>query len=224
MNVNLIRVTMCFVFVGVLIVAGLAALAQTTVVDPGQTIIVDLTGDLLDSNNTGATIRNLSVVPGRIGLVRRSLQREACLNGYGYLNSSAIRVRVSNLRPMDYRTAIRIEYDPVALRAAGIRRGTQRLMRFKDGLWRPAHRCIRKANVRKILWGDSDGPSREEVAFARAKGRVGNFGYSSNGNYVWGVMDVDGKYAVGGLIPEPITATTLLVGLSAMVLIKRRKT
>ncbi|MGC8862561.1 MAG: hypothetical protein ACP5R5_07270 [Armatimonadota bacterium] len=198
--------------------------AQTATIPPGETAIVDLTGDVNDADVTAVITRNKSARACSVTITRVRATRGATTEGYGYLDRS-LRVRISGIRAGEHRTMVRIPYRVEALRAKGIRVGTQRLMRRSNGVWRPAQMCIRDARARKIRYANSPAPSRELIRVGREKGRVGGYGYldsATAGRYVWAVMDVDGEYAVGGLIPEPAAATVLAAGLAGLGLLRRR--
>jgi len=206
----------------VLSVASPPARAATATVPAGETRIIDLTENVGDADDSGVILRNLAARACTVTIGGTRARGGTVRSGYAILDRS-MTVRARNLRARQYRVCVRREYTRQALREKGIRFGTQRLMRRCNGVWQPARACVRKPNVRKVRYANFAGPTREEVARAREKGRVGDYGYCGDDTYVWGVIDVDGEYGVGGLVPEPVTATFLLAGLGGLAVARRRR-
>ena len=220
-----IRIGLAAATLLLLLACGVARADATATVPAGETAIVDLTGNVNDADVSAVILRNKAARSCVVRIDRARATGGRTIGGYGYLDRS-MTVRVSGLRARQYRAMVRVPYREDALRARGIRAGTQRLMRRCNGVWTPARACIRETGARKVRWTDARAPAREKIAVGREKGRVGNYGYYGGGGggaYVWAVIDVDGEYAVGGMIPEPATAACLVAGLAGLGWIRRRR-
>jgi hypothetical protein len=115
------------------------------------------------------------------------------------------------------RARYQLRYDVRALGRAGIRATDLRLMRFngRTDTWVRARRLLKDVGARtgaRFLVG------------RRANFKLGNFGVDTERSLVWGIMDADGRYAIGAAqVPEPLTLLLVTGGLLGIVLSRRRR-
>lgn len=177
----------------------------------------DVSGDPLDSDDTGFQVLNLSDVAGSVSMTQ--LDALPPLNvsapkGFKLLDTSLL---VSSTLPAaGRRLQIRYDFGRYNLRRAGIRAGSLRLMRadIRMGRWMPAIRAIRdlqRADIRFIDGG-------------RADLKLGHYGIDHQNQYVWAVLDTsaDQYFAIAGKpIPLPAAGALLFSGLGVLALFGR---
>jgi hypothetical protein len=138
------------------------------------------------------------------------------------LLDGTLRVSVSGLSPGDYRMMIRKTYSAEEREHKGVRTRTLQLLRRERAreLYLPA-RCLDRP--REPIRPRS-AISREEFKRGRTNGgkrALGLRGVDASNTYVWCVLDKASDFAVGGVVPEPLTMGLLLTG-AAGLLLKRR--
>lgn len=175
--------------VGTVTKATLTCLEATTV--PGQAdVSFDLSGDPFDADETGWRILNTTPVAHKVEwtwLPGPPLRPDDTVQPGFALIDGTLLVQ-SSIPPGELRARYRIEYDVRAARRAGIRAGELRLMRrdAQSGRWARAVRAIRGRASGRYL-------PRTESDFT-----LGHHGYSEAKGYVWAVVDVNSRYAIGG--------------------------
>jgi hypothetical protein len=184
-------------------------------VGPSQEVAVDLSGDPLDADDTGWRIFNGGQLAHDVqfGFVPGSplLPGDAVQPGFALVDGTLL--VQSTMTPGELRARYRIEFDARAVRRAGIRADQVRLMRrdAESGRWLRAARAIRAQGVRARYL------PRMEADFT-----LGHHGYSAQGSYVWGVVDVNSRYAVGGPLiggaPVPLLGPLGLLAVGAALL------
>jgi hypothetical protein len=177
----------------------------SAIVAPGEEVLVDMSGNGQDSDDTGFRLKNLSqqagtiaaqVIPGDPRLPGDSVQ-----DGFELIDGT-MHV-VSDLPAGQIRARYRIEYDVRAVRRAGIRATGVRLMRRDSAnkIWVRAVRARAQPRMGRYL-------PRAEADFV-----LGHHGFSQSNRYAWAVMDVNSRYAVGG------PTSTALPGLAPWALL-----
>jgi len=204
---------------GVIVTAGLAALASAAVVEQDIGIGGDVTMPLYGGtgDDTGARILNSSsaTIHARVEDVVTVLPRagETVHNSFILLDNT-LKVTVTPTSDGRMRQRARMEYTDRALRQKGVRERSLRLLRLDRtrNKWRPC-------------WVAIERPERARVARQRNRPRdfiLGHYGYDMTDNYVWAVIDVDGEYAIGG-VPEPATLAILGAGLGLLICRRKRQ-
>lgn len=145
---------------------------------------------------------------------------EQVQQGFTLLDGSLL-VQASSSDITGLRARLGIRYQEQALERLGIRSADLRLMRFdiRANTWVRARVLLRDIRARigaRFLDG-------VEGRISRANFSLGNFGVDSERNLVWGVMDTDGRYAIGAIdVPEPKTLSLLLLALGGLLLVRKR--
>ena len=112
------------------------------------------------------------------------------------------------------------EYSSDSRKKKGIRPNTVRVMRRKreKRLYRPARcRDTMKRDVERATIAPRDDIRRKK------SGLLGRRGINETDTYVWAVVDQASDFAVGGMIPEPVTMAGLAAGAGALLWRKRRR-
>jgi len=160
----------------------------------------DATGDPFDGHDTGWRLFNSSNLAAKIEWSwlpgPALLPNDTVQQGFALVDGTLL--VQSDIAPGELRARYRVEYDARAVRRAGIRANEVRLMRrnSQSGRWARAVRAIDARGVRGRYL------PRMEADFD-----LGHHGYSEAKSYVWAVVDVNSRYAVGGpLAGAPIPA------------------
>lgn len=199
--------------VSVITPATLTCLDTTSLPGNAETT-VDLTGDPQDADDTGWRLFNTSLqaakiewswLPGPAMLPDDTVQQ-----GFALVDGTLL--VQSNIAPGQLRARYRIEYDGRAVRRAGIRANQVHLMRrdSENGHWVRAVQAIRARAVQARYL------PRMEADFV-----LGHHGYSADKGYVWAVVDVNSRYAVGGPLasaPIPMLGPLGLLAVGAALL------
>lgn len=178
----------------------------------GQEATIDLSGDPQDGDDSGVRMLNLTQAPGQLGAVLLAgdprLPGDTVQPGFELIDGTL--VVHSDVAAGELRARYLIEYDARAVRRAGIRADQVRLMRRDSvsGRWGRAVRAIQGRAIRRYL------------PRMRADFELGHHGYSDTQSYVWAVVDVNSRYAVGGPLATslPALAPVGLVALGAALL------
>ena len=164
---------------------------EGTGVPAGQEVTLDLSGNPQDEDDTGVRLLNLGNTPGQVGAQwipgDPRLPGDTVQPGFALIDGTLL--AHSDVSAGELRARYRIEYDGRAVRRAGIRAGSLRLMRRNaaSGRWARAVRALRgRAIEPRYLRGRA------------ADFELGHHGFTSEGRYVWAVLDVNSRYAVGG--------------------------
>ena len=203
-------------------------------VGPQATVSVPVSGD------TGIILRNLTDNAGEVTVtyipgdpLGGGGGGGAVAPGFALLDGT-LRVTVTGINKGDYRLLVKRAYTRKEPRAKLIRRTTMRpLVKRTDGVFR---RCVdrlyRTRNANILFRRNRAAPTRAEITsgLRQVSGRrcKGLYGYKEE-PYAWSVLDVDGDYAIGGLlIPEPsslacLMGTSLMAGGAALLRKARRK-
>lgn len=202
---------------GCLLLAGAAAPAHAVPIEvsvgPGETIVIDASGDPQDANDTGVRLRNNSLVGGIVSLEfipGDPLAGGRTVEGPFKLLDGTLVVN-SDIPAGQIRAGYRMEYDGRALRARRIDEASVRLFRLDERRkrWGRAIRALRAPVSTRFLEG-------------RATFELGKYGLARSDSYAWSVLDVNSSYALGGLpLPEP--ASLLLLGAGASLLVLGRR-
>jgi len=210
-------------------------------VAPGGTVSIKLNSDTDD--DTGIILKNLT---GNTGEVTIEYIAGDPLGGGGgggggrtvqspfILLDGTLRVTTTGIGPGDYRLLVKREYDRARARARSLKEETMRplLARPLRPCFRPAvERIYRQRNASIRYRYPASAPTRGEIERNRTNGgyrALGLHGHDVANSYVWAVVDLDGDFAAGGLVPEPLTLTALgggfaLVAGSAALRRRRRK-
>jgi len=203
------------------IVALNCGLAQGETVLSGEVIQIDYSGDTGDDNHTGIVIWNTSAGDGNVSIGYLPTNPSGTPDEGFCLLDGTLQV-TTDLLPGDLRLLVIRDVDRARLRRArrvrGLRRETIRVMRRKrregSAIWHPARcRSRRMARIRR-----AEAPVR--ALRRKQSGLLGQRGIAPDESYVWAVVDQASDFAVGGLIPEPITLACLLVP-AGLLLVKR---
>lgn len=173
---------------------------QILQVGPQSEISVDLSGDPNDENDTALRLKNLSNTAGTVSIEYLPgpplIQGDTIQAGFELVDGT-LEVS-SDLQPGMLRARYQIEYGVRRVRQAGVRANSLRPMRhdLRSGHWRRAVGAIRRV-------------SGADLRFLRAQEAdfvLGHHGFSSEKSYVWAVVDVNSRYAVGGLSAQAVPA------------------
>lgn len=199
---------------GCLLLAGAASPSHAVPIEvsvaPGETVVIDASGDPQDGNDTGVKLRNDSLVGGIVSLEflpGDPLAGGSTVEGPFKLLDGTLVVN-SDIALGEIRAGYRMEYDPRAVRARRIDEASIRLFRLDEGRkrWGPAIRALRAQVSTSFLRG-------------RATFRLGDFGLARSDSYAWSVLDVNSSYALGGLpLPEPASLLLLGAGVGLLAL------
>lgn len=166
--------------------------SQTVNVDPGQEVLIDLSGNPDDSNDTAVRLKNLSQNPGTVTVEFIPGPPSSGMDGPSLpenfvLVDGTLKVE-SDIPPGELRARYRIEYVRAEVRRQGIRGRSIRLLRnnLREQRWERATNLLRSSVT----------PLR--VRDQRADFVLGHYGYYRDGRYVWAVMDINSEYAIGG--------------------------
>lgn len=198
--------------VGVVTPATLVCLDAVDV-PPNQEVTRDLSGDAFDDDDTGWRLFNAGVVAHKVEsawLPGSPFQPDDTVTPGFALVDGTLLVQ-STAAPGEVRVRYRIEYDVRAVRRAGIRVGQVRLMRrdFQTGRWGRAVRAIQGRATGRYL-------PRTEADFV-----LGHHGFSDANSYVWAVVDVNSRYAIGGPVvgeAMPLLGPVALLALGVALL------
>lgn len=175
--------------VGFLTPATLTCL-DASYVDVNEDITWDLSGDPFDADDTAWRVFNAGKLGVKMewGVLPGNPLRTGDTVADGFALIDGTLLVQSSATPGELRARYRIEVDPRAVRRAGIRANQLRLMRrdADTGRWGRAVRAIRAQVQGRYL-------PRTEADFV-----LGHHGFSDAKGYVWGVVDVNSRYAVGG--------------------------
>jgi len=181
----------------------------------GDRLLLDGNGNLLNElSRTGIQITNLWNDSGQVSV--ELLQGPAAQKGdevaRGFvLLDNTLRVH-SDIPIGEQRVRVRMGYRRADLRRLGLRAGSVRLMRRRV-LGRRAARWLPAVQA---------ATGRAGIRFARTSplrvpGRVGNYGFEADQQFVWAIVDRNSDYAVGArLVPEPASVGLLGMGLLAL--------
>ena len=205
---------------------GLAAAIPIGAAGSGSDVVMidDTVAELLD--NQVIVLWNLSTSSGDVTVEYLSTNPVADVaEGYCLLDGT-LRV-TTNLPEGEYRMLVARAYDRTRARVEerehGLRRNTLQIMRRASDrprhptpLWAPA-RCLDRP--RGDIERARSAPQRQ--LRNKERGHLGRRGIDPTATVVWTVTDNASDFAVGGLIPEPVALTGMLV-VGAGLLIKRR--
>ena len=179
----------------VLLPAGSFAASQQVSVGSGEDVLIDLSGDPNDSNDTAVRIKNLSQNSGEVivdfisGPQGSGADGASVQTGFALVDGT-LSVQ-SNIPAGELRVRYRMEYLRADLRRTGVRANSIRMLRrdVPGARWVRATNSIRRQTPIRYL--------RDE----RADFVLGHHGYLREKRYVWAVMDVNSEYAIGGAVP-----------------------
>ena len=189
---------------------------------PDDDVVVDLSDDPLDSHETGVRVKNLSDQSGWVRvrwLVGPAAEPGDTVEGeYRLLD---LTLEVTTDLPLEDTIQIRrrMAYDdgiePVP---SGMDVATPKLMDLRERSLRILRRQSGPGPF-SFSWG-AHKPGVRRV-YGPADFVLGHYGVDVDNSYVWAVVDVPGRFAVGG-VPEPAVAALLLSGAIPLVLMLRR--
>lgn len=187
---------------------------------PGTRVVIDRSGDPYDADMTAVVIEKKSVEDGFVTVEwfpGSPLEPgDAVAGGFQLIDviGTNFKVEIEGVTQGSYRVRYRVALNREDLRRSGLDINTARLLR-KDKmrkLWRPAWQAIsrsREADLQRKM-----GPA----TFV-----LGNYGVDPVNHYVWAVLDVDGEFGVGALVPEPAGALVGLLGAAGLLMHRARR-
>ncbi len=193
------------------------AQSRPVFVGPGQEVLIDLSGDPDDMNDSALRLKNLSQNTGQVTVdfipgPQTSDSNEPFVQDGFALIDGTLRVQ-SDIPPGELLARYLLEYRPSALRRADIRPRSARMMRrhVRSARWIRAVNAIRHPPRRP------PGSPTRNLRDTRPDFELGHHGFLSEKRYVWAVVDVNSDYAVGGAIPAevPVLASILLIAMGS---------
>jgi hypothetical protein len=211
-----VLLSLAMVAAGVAIATPVAAVPL--LFDPGQELVLGIDAGLgdpfalryLDTSGQGGAL-SVEFAPGSpLGPGELVQPGFVLLDGTLHVSTSAAEGRA--------RARYQLRFDERALRRLGVRAADLRLMRrdARTNTWVRARRLILDAEARagaRFLFG------------RRALFELGTFGVDTDRGLVWGVMDVDGSYAIGAAsrVSEPLSVVLVGSGLFGLGYVRRRR-
>jgi len=191
--------------------------ADATPVAPDEVVTFDLSSEA--GNDSAVIIWNTSGATGDVVIEYLATNPVDEAEEPFLLLDGTLRV-TTDLAPGDLRALVIREYDRLKRVKKKISRLTLRVMRRKRArlMYRPA-RCLYR--TKPEIEGGTAAP-RDEIR-RKESGLLGRRGIYETDTYVWTVVDQASDFAVGGMVPEPVTTTCLVAGMGVLLWRKRRR-
>lgn len=199
---------------------GVHAQSSGVTVPPDSNVLIDLSDDPEDDNNTGILFgnRSLAKAPGTVQVKQffgPPLGKDQTLPDGFVLLDNYLHV-TTNIPQGEKRMLVRMEYDIRQVRARRIRVNSLRVLRLRDGgtHWRRAYRAIR------------DNRARQNARFIRDRAQfiLGRYGVDEARRNVWATVDVSSNYAIGGIpVPEPAALACIGAGVGLLLIGRPRR-
>jgi len=191
--------------------------ARAVPVASDEVVTLDLSGEA--GNDSAVIIWNMSDAAGDVTIEYLPLNPVGEAEEPFLLLDGTLRV-TTDIPDGQLRALVIREYSSAKRKKKAMRPGSLRVMRRKreKRIYRPA-RCLYRPKPE--IEGGTAAP-RDEIRRKRSD-LLGRRGIYETDTYVWAVVDQTSDFAVGGMIPEPVTMTCLAAGTGALFWRKRRR-